>query len=187
MLEIHPNTLRRWEKIGKIKAVRTKGGARRFPESEVRRLLQERTSLPPRPPPLPPGPPLQAPEPPALELGITSPFPGGLILLGAALLLTCRLIWSSFEVQTFLFDYAVFVALTGSSVHMMKRGIVKNNKVARGGGRALTLLLLVLSAFCGGTGVLLCLNFGLLSPFRFALLISWLLLLGILVEWKYRY
>ncbi len=38
-LGIHPNTLRKWEKQGKIRVVRTPGGRRRIPESEVERLL----------------------------------------------------------------------------------------------------------------------------------------------------
>ena len=36
---IHPNTLRRWEREGKIRVVRTPKGRRRIPESEVKRLL----------------------------------------------------------------------------------------------------------------------------------------------------
>jgi excisionase family DNA binding protein len=188
MLKIHPNTLRRWEKIGKIKAVRTKGGARRIPESEVTRLLKERTPLhKPIPKPSPPSPAAMR-APASLELGITSSFSGGLILLGAALFLTCRLFLISFDSFSFLFNYAVFIALTGASVHLMKRGIIKGDRMAKGGGKVLTLLLLFFSAFCGITGILLCLNFlGWFSVLRFVLFISWLLLLGILVEWKHRY
>ena len=37
-LGVHPVTLRRWSESGKIRAVRTPGGHRRFPESEIRRL-----------------------------------------------------------------------------------------------------------------------------------------------------
>ncbi|MEM2779146.1 MAG: helix-turn-helix domain-containing protein, partial [Candidatus Jordarchaeales archaeon] len=36
-LGIHPNTLRKWDKQGKIRVARTVGG-RRIPESEVERL-----------------------------------------------------------------------------------------------------------------------------------------------------
>jgi len=39
LLGIHPNTLRRWEKEGKIRVVRTPKGRRRIPESEVNRLM----------------------------------------------------------------------------------------------------------------------------------------------------
>ena len=35
---IHPNTLRRWDREGKIRVVRTVGG-RRIPESELERLM----------------------------------------------------------------------------------------------------------------------------------------------------
>ncbi|MFN4336611.1 MAG: IS607 family transposase [Candidatus Nitrosocaldus sp.] len=38
-LSIHPNTLRKWDKQGKIRVVRTVGGRRRIPESEVERLM----------------------------------------------------------------------------------------------------------------------------------------------------
>ncbi|MEM3750936.1 MAG: excisionase family DNA-binding protein [Candidatus Jordarchaeales archaeon] len=36
---IHPNTPRKWDKQGKIRVVRTVGGRRRIPESEVERLM----------------------------------------------------------------------------------------------------------------------------------------------------
>jgi len=38
-LGVHPNTLRKWGKQGKIRVVRTVGGRRRIPESEVERLI----------------------------------------------------------------------------------------------------------------------------------------------------
>jgi len=38
-LGIHPNTLRKWDKHGKLRVVRTVGGRRRIPESEVERLM----------------------------------------------------------------------------------------------------------------------------------------------------
>ncbi|MEM2626335.1 MAG: IS607 family transposase [Candidatus Jordarchaeales archaeon] len=38
-LGIHPNTPRKWDKQGKIRVVRTVGGRRRIPESEVERLM----------------------------------------------------------------------------------------------------------------------------------------------------
>ena len=38
-LGVHPNTLRKWDKQGKIRVVRTVGGRRRIPESEVERLI----------------------------------------------------------------------------------------------------------------------------------------------------
>ena len=39
LLGIHPNTLRKWDKQGKIRVVRTVGDRRRIPESEVKRLM----------------------------------------------------------------------------------------------------------------------------------------------------
>lgn len=39
LLGVHPNTLRRWDKEGKIKTVRPEGGQRRIPEAEITRLL----------------------------------------------------------------------------------------------------------------------------------------------------
>lgn len=42
LLGIHPMTLRRWIKAGKIKAKRTAGGEYRIPESEIKRLLGEK-------------------------------------------------------------------------------------------------------------------------------------------------
>jgi excisionase family DNA binding protein len=39
ILGVHPITLRRWEKQGKIYCIRTPSGQRRFPRSEVLRLL----------------------------------------------------------------------------------------------------------------------------------------------------
>lgn len=41
LLGIHPNTLRRWDKEGKIRTVRPQGGQRRIPESEIARLLSK--------------------------------------------------------------------------------------------------------------------------------------------------
>jgi len=41
ILGVHPITLRRWEKEGKIRCVRTPSGQRRFPRSEILRLLGE--------------------------------------------------------------------------------------------------------------------------------------------------
>jgi excisionase family DNA binding protein len=36
---VHPNTLRKWDRQGKISVVRTVGGRRKIPESEVERLM----------------------------------------------------------------------------------------------------------------------------------------------------
>lgn len=41
LLGVHPDTIRRWEQQGKIRVVRTPGGKRRIPESEIRRLRGE--------------------------------------------------------------------------------------------------------------------------------------------------
>jgi len=46
-LGVHPNTLRRWDKEGKIKTVRPEGGQRRIPESEITRLLAKTPISPP--------------------------------------------------------------------------------------------------------------------------------------------
>jgi putative resolvase len=42
LLGLHPRTIQKWDKQGKIKVVRTLGGRRRIPESEIRRLQGER-------------------------------------------------------------------------------------------------------------------------------------------------
>jgi len=41
ILGVHPITLRRWEREGKIRCIRTPSGQRRFPRSEILRLLGE--------------------------------------------------------------------------------------------------------------------------------------------------
>lgn len=41
-LGVHIDTLRRWAADGKIMSVRTPGGQRRFPESEIERILAGR-------------------------------------------------------------------------------------------------------------------------------------------------
>lgn len=46
LLGVHPNTLRRWEREGKIAAARTPGGHRRYSIEEINRL---RTSMGLRP------------------------------------------------------------------------------------------------------------------------------------------
>jgi len=46
-LGVHPNTLRRWDKEGKIKTVRHERGQRRIPESEITRLLAKTPISPP--------------------------------------------------------------------------------------------------------------------------------------------
>ena len=38
LLGLHPRTIQKWDKQGKIGVVRTPGGRRRIPESEIRRL-----------------------------------------------------------------------------------------------------------------------------------------------------
>ncbi|MFN4133569.1 MAG: MerR family DNA-binding transcriptional regulator [Candidatus Hadarchaeales archaeon] len=40
LLGVHQNTIRRWEKEGKIRVVRAPSGHRKIPESEVKRLLE---------------------------------------------------------------------------------------------------------------------------------------------------
>lgn len=46
-LGVHPNTLRRWDKEGKIRTVRPERGQRRIPESEITRLLAKPSVSPP--------------------------------------------------------------------------------------------------------------------------------------------
>ncbi len=41
LLGVHPDTVRRWEQQGEIRVLRTPGGKRRIPESEIRRLRGE--------------------------------------------------------------------------------------------------------------------------------------------------
>ena len=41
MFRVSPKTVTRWSRAGKISAVRTLGGHRRFRASEVRRFLEE--------------------------------------------------------------------------------------------------------------------------------------------------
>ncbi len=42
LLGLHPRTIQKWDKRGKIWVLRTLGGRRRIPESEIRRLQGER-------------------------------------------------------------------------------------------------------------------------------------------------
>jgi excisionase family DNA binding protein len=41
MFRVNPKTVTRWARSGKISAVRTLGGHRRFRASEIRRFLEE--------------------------------------------------------------------------------------------------------------------------------------------------
>ena len=43
ILGVHPKTIQKWDREGKIKVVRTPGGRRRIPEGEIKRLLGETT------------------------------------------------------------------------------------------------------------------------------------------------
>ena len=43
ILGVHPKTIQKWDREGKIKVVRTPGGRRRIPESEIKRILGETT------------------------------------------------------------------------------------------------------------------------------------------------
>jgi len=42
LLGLHPRTIQKWDKQGKIRVLRTPGGRRRMPESEIRRLQGEK-------------------------------------------------------------------------------------------------------------------------------------------------
>jgi excisionase family DNA binding protein len=46
MFRVNPKTVTRWARAGKISAVRTLGGHRRFRASEIRRVLEEVQELP---------------------------------------------------------------------------------------------------------------------------------------------
>ena len=46
MLGVRVETLRRWEREGKLRTSRTSGGQRRIPDSEIARLLTERRERP---------------------------------------------------------------------------------------------------------------------------------------------
>jgi len=45
MFRVNPKTVTRWARAGKISAVRTLGGHRRFRASEIRRFLEETQDL----------------------------------------------------------------------------------------------------------------------------------------------
>jgi putative resolvase len=46
LIGVHPNTLRRWEREGKLKPARTLGGERRYTTEEINKLRSE-MGLPP--------------------------------------------------------------------------------------------------------------------------------------------
>lgn len=46
MFRVNPKTVTRWARTGKISAIRTLGGHRRFRASEVRRFLEEAAERP---------------------------------------------------------------------------------------------------------------------------------------------
>ena len=39
ILGVHPKTIQRWDREGKIRCIRTVGGRRRVPESEIKRIM----------------------------------------------------------------------------------------------------------------------------------------------------
>jgi excisionase family DNA binding protein len=41
LFRVNPKTVTRWARAGKITAIRTLGGHRRFPASEIRRCLEQ--------------------------------------------------------------------------------------------------------------------------------------------------
>ena len=45
LFRVNPKTVTRWARAGKISAVRTLGGHRRFRASEIRRFLEEAQDL----------------------------------------------------------------------------------------------------------------------------------------------
>jgi putative resolvase len=46
LLGVSPSTIRNWDREGKIESIRTLGGHRRFPMSEIERLRKNRRSGP---------------------------------------------------------------------------------------------------------------------------------------------
>jgi excisionase family DNA binding protein len=46
LFRVNPKTVTRWARAGKITAIRTLGGHRRFRESEIRRCLEQLESNP---------------------------------------------------------------------------------------------------------------------------------------------
>ena len=46
MFRVNPKTVTRWHRTGKVSAIRTLGGHRRFRASEIRRLLEESERAP---------------------------------------------------------------------------------------------------------------------------------------------
>ncbi len=67
MFRVDPKTVTRWAKAGKLSAIRTLGGHRRYRESEVKGLLEASyEGARPIPYPRPPQPPQAAqPQPPS--------------------------------------------------------------------------------------------------------------------------
>lgn len=41
LFQVHPVTLRRWDREGKINAIRTPGGQRRYLKSEIEKIIGE--------------------------------------------------------------------------------------------------------------------------------------------------
>ena len=39
ILGVHPKTIQKWDREGKIRCIRTVGGRRRIPESEIKRIM----------------------------------------------------------------------------------------------------------------------------------------------------
>ena len=46
LFRVNPKTVTRWARAGKLNAIRTLGGHRRFKASEIRRCLEEMSSEP---------------------------------------------------------------------------------------------------------------------------------------------
>jgi len=57
LFRVNPKTVTRWARAGKLTAIRTLGGHRRFRESEIRRCIEELTKeqVPPPGPTTPTG------------------------------------------------------------------------------------------------------------------------------------
>jgi excisionase family DNA binding protein len=76
LFRVNPKTVTRWARAGKLTAVKTLGGHRRFRASEIRVRLQRMDALEPESEALPPGPgALPAGHPPAFD--VRAPGVGG--------------------------------------------------------------------------------------------------------------
>lgn len=152
-LKIHPNTLRKWDREGKIRTVRTQGGKRRIPVSEVERLVREMGTFEgsvETETPVPEPTPRRILTPPEAKI-LKTPLLAGLIMIGTAIALTFPLIFlqSSFRIETFFSVYVVFILASSAGLWLIGRGI-SGEMVAEPGRKVLAILITCLSIMCAG-------------------------------------